>query len=400
MFDFYENFKESKLKSDLIKHTELKNLIDISTANQNLCIKKIGESVQRRNIYSVVWGKGPIKILAWSQMHGDEPTATAAIFDIIKFLNTNDSFDDFRNNLYGKIEIHFIPMLNPDGAEKYQRENIFNIDINRDALRLQSDESHLLWEYAETIKPDFGFNLHDQNSYYTAGKTNNPSAISLLAPPMNHSKSINYVREQSMQVICKIAEALELFIPNKIARYKDDFEPRAFGDNFVKNGISVILIESGFYRGDDKKDFVRKLNFIAIISALKSIAENSFSGTDHKNYFDIPENQELLLDLILRNLNIDYNNRKFIIDIGIKREKFLDTGAGNFSYKSKIAEIGDLSTFYGIEEIDLAGRNLINKSPLAIDDPADIIIYKDGKVELEILNGFIRIPDQSNSNIN
>ncbi len=400
LFDSYEKFKELKLKSDFIRHCELTALKEYLTTTGNLSVESIGKSVENREITAYTIGEGPIKILAWSQMHGDEPTATAAIFDIIRFFQPSELFNDFRTKLLKKITVHFIPMLNPDGAEKYQRENIFNIDLNRDAVRRQSDESQILWSYAEKVAPDFGFNLHDQNSYYTAGNFNNPSAISLLAPPMNHVKSINYVREKSMQVICKIAETLSMFIPNKIARYTDDFEPRSFGDNFVKKGISAILIESGFHRDDPNKNFVRKLNYLALLCAFNNIADESYSDIDHKKYFDLPENQELLLDLILRNLSLVYNGRKFTIDVGIKREKQLETQTGKFYYKSKIAELGDLTTFYGIEEYDLQGMELISGSYLEVEGPANFSILKAGKLEMQILNGFILEQDHSNSNIN
>ena len=62
-------------------------------------------------------------------MHGDEPTATAALLDIFNFLSANDSFDSLRKSILQNLEIHFIPMLNPDGAARYQRENAFNIDL-------------------------------------------------------------------------------------------------------------------------------------------------------------------------------------------------------------------------------------------------------------------------------
>lgn len=47
--------------------------------------EKIGESVEERKIYQIKIGSGPIKILAWSQMHGNESTTTKAIFDLIAF---------------------------------------------------------------------------------------------------------------------------------------------------------------------------------------------------------------------------------------------------------------------------------------------------------------------------
>jgi len=352
-------------------------------------VGKLGESLDGKEIFSIVFGEGEIKILAWSQMHGDEPTATAALFDLFNFFSANDKYDDFRNTLLKKITFHFIPMVNPDGAEMFTRENAYNIDLNRDALRLQSDESKILWDYAEKLEPEFGFNLHDQNSYYTAGRSNNASAISLLAPPMNHVKSINYIREKSMQVICRISETLSQFIPQNIARYKDDFEPRAFGDNFTRNGISTILIESGYYKNDVKKDFIRKLNFTALLSAFKSIAEKDYESIEHKKYFDIPENEELLFDLLLRNLTLNYKGRNFQIDIGINREKKLNKELQSFYYKSKIADLGDLSIFYGIEEHNLNGYQVIPDNKLGIDEPADLKIFFNGQLIKEVRNGFI-----------
>jgi hypothetical protein len=389
LFKNYDNYREKKLNSDFISHSQLTEFIQGLQTKNLFRVEKLGESIDGKEIFSVVFGEGKTQILAWSQMHGDEPTATAALFDLFNFFSSQDQFDDLRKALLKKITFHFIPMLNPDGAEMFTRENAFNVDLNRDAMLLQSYESKILWDYAEKIEPEFCFNLHDQNSYYTAGRSNNTSAISLLAPPMNHVKSINYIREKSMQVICRINEALSQFIPQNIARYKDDFEPRAFGDNFTKKGISTILIESGFYKNDMKKDFVRKLNFIALLSAFNSIAEKDYENTDHKKYFDIPENEELLFDLLLRNLTLNYNGRNFKIDIGINREKKRIKESQSFYYKSKIADLGDLSIFYGIEEYDLTGYQVIPDNKLSIDEPADLKIFFNGQLKKEVKNGFI-----------
>jgi len=389
LFNDYDNYREKKLNPDFINHELIKELITKMQINNLFRVGKLGESLDGKEIFSIVFGEGEIKILAWSQMHGDEPTATAALFDLFNFFSANDKYDDFRNTLLKKITFHFIPMVNPDGAEMFTRENAYNIDLNRDALRLQSDESKILWDYAEKLEPEFGFNLHDQNSYYTAGRSNNASAISLLAPPMNHVKSINYIREKSMQVICRISETLSQFIPQNIARYKDDFEPRAFGDNFTRNGISTILIESGYYKNDVKKDFIRKLNFTALLSAFKSIAEKDYESIEHKKYFDIPENEELLFDLLLRNLTLNYKGRNFQIDIGINREKKLNKELQSFYYKSKIADLGDLSIFYGIEEHNLNGYQVIPDNKLGIDEPADLKIFFNGQLIKEVRNGFI-----------
>jgi len=342
-------------------------------------------------------------------------------------------------------------MLNPDGAEKHTRENSFNIDINRDAVRKESYESKLLWELAENIKPIFAFNLHDQNSYYTAGRTNNTAAISLLAPPIDYDKNVNDTRLKSMNVIVKIYETLATFYPNNISRYNDDFEPRAFGDNFTINGISSILIESGYLYNDSDKSIIRKLNFVALVSALKAIADNDFNMNVEAKYFTIPENYSMLFDLLIRNVYVEHNGKKFKIDIGIKREKIFDLSSGKFYYTGKIAEVGDLSIYYGIEEYNLKGlyvepakifdsgdnlaipenesikkmlregiayirtsennfnsftnhpMNLIFSpnfnSMIASEEYANLIFYKDDKIKYIILNGFFEEVDNFQNKI-
>lgn len=390
LFESYEHFKSSDIRSDFVTHNEVKTKLKHLGKNNLFEIKQIGASVERREIYSVKIGKGKTKVFAWSQMHGDEPTATTALFDLFNFLSADDSFNELRKSILDNLELHFIPMVNPDGAERYQRENAFNIDLNRDALRLQADESQLLWNYAEKLKPEFGFNLHDQNSYYTAGRKNNPASISLLTPPMDYVKSINYTREKSMQVILRIKEALSEFIPNQIARYSDDFEPRAFGDNFTQIGISTILIESGFYRDDYNKDLVRKLNFIALISAFKTIVDKNYEKNFYAEYFDIPENNKLLFDLLLRNLALEFNDRKFIVDIGINRTKKYDRERNEFYYEASIADIGDLSVFYGIVEKNLENCTIESDNEIKIDEPANFKIRQNGKTKFEVVNGLLK----------
>ena len=241
------------------------------------------------------------------------------------------------------------------------------------------------------LKPEFGFNLHDQNSYYTAGRTTKTSAISLLTPSMDFVKSINYTREKGMQVILKINEILSQIIPGHVARYSDDFEPRAFGDNFIKLGISSILIESGFYPGDFQKDFVRKLNFISLITAFNSIVERDHEKLFYADYFEIPENKEMLFDLLLRNLKMKYNDRWFTIDVGINRKKKLNLETGDFFLEGNISALGDLSTYYGIEEHDLTGFEIVSKEQLATDKNVDFDLIKDSKVLFRIINGTLHI---------
>jgi murein tripeptide amidase MpaA len=121
----------------------------IEKLNKN--IFRVGCKWQRDEI-SFNLSAGRKKIFLWSQMHGDEPTATMAIFDIFNFFSDNSRFSDFKKKLLENVTIYFMPMVNPDGAEIYQRRNIFNVDLNRDAVRQQMPEARILKNTFEASK--------------------------------------------------------------------------------------------------------------------------------------------------------------------------------------------------------------------------------------------------------
>ena len=253
------------------------------------------------------------------------------------------------------MKLHFLPMLNPDGAEVFQRRNALGIDVNRDALRLQSPEAKTLKRVRDSLDADFGFNLHDQSRYYNAEGTANPATISFLAPAYNFEKSVNQVRGDAMKLIVEMNRELQKYAPGKVGRYNDDFEPRAFGDNIQKWGTSTILIESGGFPDDPEKQEIRKLNFLTILTALFSISDKSYQSADIAEYETIPWNDSKLFDLKLTGLKYELQGDTYVLDLGINRGE-VPTGDGNqFYYRSRIADQGDLSTNYGYETVDVSG---------------------------------------------
>ena len=359
LHDAYETFQEKTLTHRRFTHQELVPLINQLRNQPPFTVSIAGNSFEQRPIYQVKAGNGPIPILLWSQMHGDEATATMALFDIFNFLKAKgDGFDDLRQRLLTKTSLYFIPMLNPDGAERFQRRTALDIDMNRDALRLQSPESVILKNRQQTLKPLVGFNLHDQNPRYSVGKTGRQAVLSFLATAYDEDRNLNDVRKRSMQLIVGLNRTLQPFIPGQIARYDDEFEPRAFGDNIQKWGTTLILIESGGYKGDPEKMYIRKLNFMAILSALTAIAEKTYEQEDIAQYPIIPENGRPMFDVLIRNAQTMRDGRMATLDIGIIRQEGNTNNARDFYYRSTIDDLGDLSTFYGLHEIDATNLQL------------------------------------------
>ncbi|WP_193510786.1 M14 family zinc carboxypeptidase [Christiangramia fulva] len=452
LFANYEKYREEKIKNRRFNHVLVDSLLNEHRTEGIFKIQKVGESIQNRSLNLVSIGHGKTEVLLWSQMHGDEPTATMAIFDILNFFASND-FEEEKKILLDSLSIHFLPMLNPDGAEIFERRNALGVDINRDALRLQSPESKTLKRMRDSLDADFGFNLHDQSRYYNAERTSKPATISFLATAYNYEKDINEVRAKSMKLIVDMNKVLQKYAPAQVGRYNDDFEPRAFGDNIQKWGTSLVLIESGGYPDDREKQVIRKLNFVVILSALKSIATKSYEKEAISDYEKIPENDRMLFDLKLKGITYQIDDKSYILDIGIDQDENELQGE-DFYFSGRVVDQGDLSTSYGYEEINASDLmlkfpevypktitseeelmkldvpkliekgylfvpvseemlqkeyssfplNLVSedfkvKKELRPGIPANFILYQGGKVIQAVINGFLTQPENAGQNV-
>ncbi|HCA58869.1 MAG TPA: peptidase M14, partial [Blastocatellia bacterium] len=142
----------------------VKDVIEQAEALRKLGIRvnEVGRSVADRPIFQAEWGRGPLKVFMWSQMHGDEPTATPVLFDMLTIFHNNRD-KEWVKQIEEKITLRVVPMLNPDGAELFIRRNLQGIDINRDAVDLKTPEGRLLKSLRDAWQPEIGFNLHNQN---------------------------------------------------------------------------------------------------------------------------------------------------------------------------------------------------------------------------------------------
>ncbi len=373
LYETYPMFKEKTLDKRRIKHHQLQPLLAKYLANPKFEVNVVGRSIEGRNLSLVSIGQGSTNVFLWSQMHGDEPTATQAIFDIFNFF-ASDAFGEEKKEILDNLTLHFLPMLNPDGAERYQRRNVLGVDINRDALRLQSPESKTLKRVRDSLSADFGFNLHDQSTYYNAERTNKPATISYLAPAYNYEKEINETRANAMKVIVFMNAIIQKYAPGQVGRYNDDFEPRAFGDNIQKWGTSTILIESGGYANDIEKQEIRRLNYVSILSAIYTIARENYKDIPLEDYEKIPENDRKLFDLKITNATYKIDGKPYILDVGMNRLEVDKAEHTDFWYSSRILDQGDLSTYYGYETFDATGYTIHEGkvAPAVVESPSQL----------------------------
>ena len=348
----YDTYKEKSITHRRFKHAEIMSLLD--KKHEAIRVVPVGKSVGEKEIKLISYGSGNTTVLLWSQMHGNEPTATMALMDIFNFLNSrNDDFDSFRQTLKSNLSVHFIPMLNPDGADKFVRRNDQGIDINRDALRQQTPEGRTLKRVRDSLDADWGFNLHDQGrTSYVADKA---ATISVLAPAYDQEKSVNEKRGNAMQLIALMNEVLQNYIPNQVSQYSDDFEPRAFGDNIQKWGTRTILVESGGLVNDRDKQRIRKLNFVSILMALHGIATDSYESFTTEDYFEIPRTNRGLRDVIIKNIQLPQSLGAYSTDIAFNFQEIENSARDDYFLRAVLVDIGDLSTSNGYLTYDVAG---------------------------------------------
>jgi len=266
--------------------------------NGSVSTRVAGESAEGREIRHLTFGNGPTTVLLWSQMHGNESTASMSLADIIRFFSDQPEHP-LAQRIASGATIHMIPMLNPDGAERFRRRNAQGIDVNRDARRLETPEGRLLKAVRDEVEPDFGFNLHDQGAAVRVGRSDRGVAIALLAPAFNEAREVDDKRRRAMQVSTLLIDAMEPLVGDHIAKYDDTYNPRAFGDLMGAWGASTILIESGAWEGDPQKQHLRKTNFVGILSALDAIATGRYEQYDPSVYENLEYNGRRVTDLLI-----------------------------------------------------------------------------------------------------
>ena len=347
-----DRYKVAAIVSRRISHADYWSALQSSLVSQRLKVDVIGRSMMGRELRSITFGTGPTKVLLWSQMHGDEATATMALADILAWM-TSSSADGIRDRIASSLTVVMIPMLNPDGAERFQRENAVGIDVNRDARRLSTPEARALKAVHEKLKPDFGFNLHDQNARTRVGRTGPQAAIALLAPAADSARSWPPLRARARLIAAGLARDFDSQVPGRVSKYDDAFNPRAFGDLMGVWGTSTILIESGAMPNDPDKQGLRRLNTAAIIRTLDAIATRAYEQSDPGDYEKLQYNTSGAFDLLVRGGRIVLPGLEPVVaDVAINFEDAVARTGG------RVRDVGDLAGVVAVDTLDATGAFL------------------------------------------
>ena len=371
----YQQIKQAGLDKPQLTYSDIAPLLAQHQRNALFRFTQLGQSVQGVPLWQIELGNGPVKLLAWSQMHGDESTATAALMDVLNFI-TAPQQQAWRAKWLSKITLRIIPMLNPDGAAAGSRFNAMGIDINRDARALQTPEGRILMQAATQFKPDFGLNLHDQNRFYAVGDSDKQTTISLLAPAFNPAKEIDASRKKAMQLIGDMRDLMAHELPGYLGKYDDTYSWRSFGDTFAGMGISTVLIESGGYPADPNRQMARQLNTQLLLMSIESIASGRYQQQSLQAYQAIPFNRDGgIKDVLLHNLAISVHGQQAEVDIALELTS---------AKQAQIRDIGDMSVYGSYHQVDVSGlsyqapKAYALTAPLQLDQAGYINLLRQG----------------------
>lgn len=370
----YNSVKERTLYGRYIHNAHIAR--PLTTLPKNW-VTHIGHSVKKKPVYRITIGQGPIKILMWSQMHGNESTTTKALFDYFNFLQADTSVGKY---VLSKCTLSVIPILNPDGAEDYTRFNANGIDLNRDAQHLSQPESNILKSEFDSFKPDFCFNLHGQRTIFGAGATGTAATLSFLSPSEDEQRSFSANRKIAMTLIAEINKAIQVVLPNGIGRYDDEFNLDCVGDTFQRSGIPTVLFEAGHVHNDYQREEVRWYVFLALYFGLNKIT-NGIQANGYIPYFEIPENQKNFRDVVIKNARLtDLNQDQ--VDLIFQYKEVLRDGSVHF--KPVLELITDDHQFYFHKQIDARGSlvSTPEKLELYIGYENDFVLINNEKIAL------------------
>ena len=366
----YDRFRVAPLDPAELRARDVERLLKQVAGNSNgrLTYEKFAESLEDRPIYLARIGQGPKRVLLWSQMHGDEPTHTAVLLDLASYLLQQPALP-LAAAILANCTLHFIPMLNPDGAEAVKRYNAQGIDINRDARRLATPEGRALRKAVDTIKPEYGFNLHNQNARTSVGKPAKHAAVSVLAPAPDLSGKETPSWRRAKLMCAAFVEAVRPHVAGMISRYDDTHEPRAFGDTIQATGASTMLVEAGGWTDVDIEPLTR-VHFHGMLSTLHAIATDELSKADVKVYDKLPEsNSGRQLDCLISGGTVvtAIDPHPFVADIGISQSNSERLG-GQAIRDGKVGEIGDLSTLSAKLTVDATNWLILPGQIAFLDD--------------------------------
>ncbi len=150
----------------------MKFVYELDAASNLMSVKKLTTTLAGRDVVLAVLSNPPIYrpedvlktdkpiVLIANNVHGNEVAGKDASMEIMRDLVQGDL-----RPLLDQVVVLNIPTINPDGAEVRRRTNEQNFDMNRDYLKLESQEiAALVTQVVNVWQPDIWVDTHHGGS--------------------------------------------------------------------------------------------------------------------------------------------------------------------------------------------------------------------------------------------
>jgi hypothetical protein len=170
-------------------------------------------------------------------------------------------------------------------------------------------------------------------------------------------------------------------IPNKVAKWTDEHNDRAFGDTFQKRGYGLLLLESGGAGWDLEKQSLRQLNASILLDAFYSIATDSYQNENLETYEALATNERSIFDIKLIQAPLE-SSGTIRADIGINLQETPD-GKTDINYSWTVEEIGDLHHMYALTTLNAQDWDFVQGVQLN-QELNELLYQKDGKTIFDL----------------
>lgn len=209
---------------------------------KRLKLSLLGKSVKGRDILLVTVADPNMPIESTKRLfvicrqHGDEPASTEAMLNLVDDLTLSTTPETA--DLLTKVSFFIVPMVNPDGAEAYERRNANNADLNRDWLELKQPETKALCGAIDSLVPDVVIDAHELSPGNRSSDFVETVGLSGGVSPEVAEES-----EKIQNLVAGILRTQDMLVQS----YKiEDRNPARLAHRFlpVHNGTKTILFET------------------------------------------------------------------------------------------------------------------------------------------------------------
>lgn len=152
-------------------HEQLRDRLErIARDGEDVSLTEIGRSLQGRELVVATVGNGDTDVFLVSEQHGDEPTGSLALIEVLQHLSAGG---ENVAEVLEELTVHVLPMQNPDGGMRHQRRNWNGVDANRQhhyppgSADNPSPESQAMIDYVDEVDPLWVADLHTQTGNWT-----------------------------------------------------------------------------------------------------------------------------------------------------------------------------------------------------------------------------------------